>query len=172
MTNHLCKMLTLYSSLYKLQTCKSCNMYIQLNSKDLWILEIWNLTIQLINGLQKKGNKLKIENFRRRIGIAEKSPETRRDCWGGNVNHKSLFWLYHYEAETQDSTTVQVMKHYEAETLGHKSQSQNRDLWCLHYQPSNPFLFRGFFQQSLFSFWKFQFFITLVISVTQFQVKI
>ena len=27
------------------------------------------------------------------IGIAEKSHETRRDRWGGNVNDKSLFWL-------------------------------------------------------------------------------
>jgi len=33
----------------------------------------------------------KFENFKRRIGIAEKSHETRRDRWGGNVNHKSLF---------------------------------------------------------------------------------
>jgi len=42
----------------------------------------------------KKGNKLvslKIENFKRRIGIAEKTYKTRRDRWGGNVNHKSLF---------------------------------------------------------------------------------
>jgi len=34
---------------------------------------------------------IKIENFKMRIGIAEKSQETRRDCWGGHVNHKSLF---------------------------------------------------------------------------------
>jgi len=33
---------------------------------------------------------IKIENFKSRIGIAEKSHETRRDRWGGNVNHKSL----------------------------------------------------------------------------------
>ena len=26
--------------------------------------------------------------FKQGIGIAEKSQETRRDCWGGNVNHK------------------------------------------------------------------------------------
>jgi len=31
----------------------------------------------------------KIENFKRRIGITEKSHKTRRDCWGGNVNHRS-----------------------------------------------------------------------------------
>jgi len=34
---------------------------------------------------------LKIKFFKQVIGIAEKSQETRRDCWGGNVNHKSLF---------------------------------------------------------------------------------
>jgi len=34
--------------------------------------------------------KLKILN-KEYIGIAEKSKETRRDRWGGNVNHKSLF---------------------------------------------------------------------------------
>jgi len=33
---------------------------------------------------------IKIENFKRRIGIAGKSHKTRRDHWGGNVNHKSL----------------------------------------------------------------------------------
>jgi len=43
------------------------------------------------------------------------------------------------------------MKHYEAEMLGHKSHGL-----CDH--PSNPFLFRGFFQQSLFSFSNFQIF--------------
>jgi len=32
-----------------------------------------------------------IENFKRGIGIAEKTQKTRKDCWGGNVNHKSLF---------------------------------------------------------------------------------
>jgi len=54
-----------------------------------------------------------------RIEIAEKSHETRRDCWGGHVNHKSLFWLYNHWANEV----------YEAEILGHKRQSQNRDLW-------------------------------------------
>jgi len=29
--------------------------------------------------------------FKQGIGIAEKSLETRRDRWGGNVNPKSLF---------------------------------------------------------------------------------
>jgi len=28
----------------------------------------------------------KIENFENRIGIAEISQETKRDCWGGDVN--------------------------------------------------------------------------------------
>jgi len=30
------------------------------------------------------------KNFKQGIGIAEKSQETRRDCWGANVNHKFL----------------------------------------------------------------------------------
>ena len=33
----------------------------------------------------------KLEIFKMGIGIAEKSHETRRDRWDGNVNHKSLF---------------------------------------------------------------------------------
>jgi len=33
----------------------------------------------------------KIENFKRGTGIAGKTYKTRRDLWGGNVNHKSLF---------------------------------------------------------------------------------
>jgi len=39
----------------------------------------------------KKTGIIKIENFKRRIGIAEKSHKTRKDHWGGNVNHKFLF---------------------------------------------------------------------------------
>ena len=38
-----------------------------------------------------KLDKLKIENFKRGIGIAEKTYKTRSDCWGGDVNRKSLF---------------------------------------------------------------------------------
>jgi len=34
---------------------------------------------------------LKNKIFKQGIGIAEKNLETRRDCWGGNVNPKSLF---------------------------------------------------------------------------------
>jgi len=33
----------------------------------------------------------KLKKFKQGIGIAEKSQNTRRDCWGGNVNHKYLF---------------------------------------------------------------------------------
>ena len=37
-------------------------------------------------------DELKIENFQKGIGIAEKKVyKTRKDHWGGNVNHKSLF---------------------------------------------------------------------------------
>jgi len=32
---------------------------------------------------------MKNKFFNQGIGIAEKSQETRRDRWGGNVNHKS-----------------------------------------------------------------------------------
>ena len=34
---------------------------------------------------------LKNKIFKQGIGITEKSLETRRDHWGGNVNPKSLF---------------------------------------------------------------------------------
>jgi len=46
-----------------------------------------------MNGL-RKSHKLDVKNnkiFKLGIGIAEKSLETRRDRWGGNVNPKSLF---------------------------------------------------------------------------------
>ena len=36
---------------------------------------------------------IKNKIFKQGIGIAENSQETRRDHWGGNVNHKCLFWL-------------------------------------------------------------------------------
>jgi len=36
---------------------------------------------------------IKNKIFKQGIGIAEKSQETWRDLWGGNVNHKSLFWF-------------------------------------------------------------------------------
>jgi len=34
---------------------------------------------------------IKNEIFKQGIGIVEKSQETKRDRWGGNVNHKCLF---------------------------------------------------------------------------------
>jgi len=43
----------------------------------------------------KKAQKLewlKNKIFKQGIGIADRSQETRRDRWSGNVNHKSLFW--------------------------------------------------------------------------------
>ena len=36
-------------------------------------------------------NMKECKNFKQGIGIAEKSQETRRDRWGGNVNHKFQF---------------------------------------------------------------------------------
>ena len=48
-------------------------------------------TILALNLTAIKGDELKIGNFKMGIGIAEKSHKTRRDRWGGNANHKSLF---------------------------------------------------------------------------------
>ena len=44
-----------------------------------------------MNGLRKRTQTRMLKNkiFKQGIGIAEKSQETRRDRWGGNVNHKS-----------------------------------------------------------------------------------
>jgi len=44
------------------------------------------------------------------------------------------------------------MKHHEAELLRVRVKI---GIYGLHYHPSYPFLFHGFFQQSLFSFWNF-----------------
>jgi len=47
-----------------------------------------------MDGLRKSTQTRMIKNkiFKKQgIGIAEKSQETRRNRWGGNVNHKSLF---------------------------------------------------------------------------------
>ena len=47
--------------------------------------------------IKKKEHKLeclKNQIFKQGIGIAETSQETKRDRWGGNVNHKCLFWLH------------------------------------------------------------------------------
>ena len=41
--------------------------------------------------LEKSTQTRHIKNLKYEIGIAKKSHETRRDRWGGNVNHKSLF---------------------------------------------------------------------------------
>ena len=35
--------------------------------------------------------KQKIKILKYELGVAEKSQETRKNCWGGNVNHKCLF---------------------------------------------------------------------------------
>ena len=37
---------------------------------------------------------VKKQNFQTRNRDRWKSLETRRDCWGGNVNPKSLFWFH------------------------------------------------------------------------------
>ena len=48
-----------------------------------------NNSLQIYSQLQQMNKKLKI--LKRRRGISERSNETRKDCWGGNVNHNSLF---------------------------------------------------------------------------------
>ena len=73
------------------------------------------------------------KNFKQGIGIAEESQETRRDRWCGNVNHKSLY-------------DPVICSHFNWVKIG---------ICDLHYHHSDPFLFLGFFQQSLFLVWKF-----------------
>ena len=76
--------------------------------------------------------------------VAEKSQETRRDRWAGNVNHKFLFGSV-------------IHNHFNWVKIG----------FCgLYYHPSDPFLFLGFFfQQSLL---KILFYIT-TLRFTYFQ---
>jgi len=57
---------------------------------------MWPVWLSM-NGLRKKHTNQNVKKkyiFKQGIGIAEKSQETRRNRWGGNVNHKSLFWLH------------------------------------------------------------------------------
>jgi len=58
------------------------------------------------------------------MGIVEKAKKQE----GGIVNHKSLF-------------NSVIHKHFNGVKIG---------ICGLHYHPSDPFLFIGFFQQSLF----------------------
>ena len=54
----------------------------------------WVIAVKEYYKYEMNMNKwLKNKIFKQGIGIAEKSQETRRDRWGGNVNHKCLFWL-------------------------------------------------------------------------------
>jgi len=87
-----------------------------------------------------------------RIGITEKSHETRRDHWGGRVNHKSLFWLYNHSTKL-NKIWWSIMKVKCKDT----KVTVKMGIRGLHDHPSDLFLFRGFFQQSRFSFWNFQF---------------
>jgi len=45
------------------------------------------------------------------IGIAEKSHETRRDCWGGNVNHAQIpiLSLHDSYASFVDGSSVMML---------------------------------------------------------------
>jgi len=49
---------------------------------------LWDQKISVILEITRI---IKNKIFKQGIGIAEESQETRRDCCGGNVNHKSLF---------------------------------------------------------------------------------
>jgi len=49
------------------------------------------MSSKLIHTGYKKLHKPDEKKFGRGIGIAEKTYKTRKDRWGGNVNHKSLF---------------------------------------------------------------------------------
>ena len=77
------------------------------------------------------------------IGIAEKTYKTRRDHWGGNVNHKSLLTLCLHSSLASWCSSI---------CLGVKI-----GICGLHYHLSDSVLFCGFFQQSLFLFWLFPF---------------
>jgi len=72
---------------------------------------------------EKRTQTRKNKIFKQGIGIAEKSQETRRDRWDGNVNHNPYFDFV-------------IPKHFNGVKIG---------ICGLHYHPSNPFLFHGFF---------------------------
>jgi len=104
----------------------------------------------------------KIENFKRGTGITEKSDETMKLGW--YVNHKSLFWLCmtlmpRLLTAAQSWCFICWMAASWCFLNDHRVKI---GICSLHYHPSDPFLFHGFFQWSLFPFWNFQFFITLV----------
>ena len=64
-----------------------------------------------------------------------------------------------------DITTVTFQLHDTSFIDWHAYCGVKIGICHLHYHPNNPFLFCSFLQQSLFSFWIFQFFITLVIFI-------
>ena len=70
--------------------------------------------------------------FKQGIGIAEKSLETRRGAIRKMIH-------------IGDSV---IHKHFNGVKIG---------IWGLHYHPSDPFFFLGFFQRSLFLFENFIF---------------
>jgi len=114
----------------------------------------------------KKGNKLKIKNFKRRIGITEKSHGTRRDHWGGNVNCKSLFWLYNHSRSIMKLRTIRHSTNEASWSWIVESQSQNRDLWFT-WPPQRSLLVLWLFSAILLL--KFSTFIRLVNYVNPFS---
>ena len=93
----------------------------------------------------EKTRMLKKWNFKQGIVIAKKSQQTRRDCWGGNVNHKSNPYFGSIKMLTDNWVKIGICG--------------------LHCHPSNPFLFVSFFLQSLFLVQKFHFFLTFLSPV-------
>jgi len=94
-----------------------------------------------------------------------KSQKENRDRWKKPWNKKgSLGWqckpqipiLTLWSFKKHHEVAIQQMKH---ELLRVRVKM---GICGLHYHPNDPFLFHGFFQWSPFSFWNFQFFITLV----------
>ena len=71
----------------------------------------------------------KIGNFKMGTGIAEKSHETRRDRWGGNVTKIPILTLCH-KFLVACSVILKLVK------IG---------ICGLHHRPSDSFLLRGFF---------------------------
>ena len=85
-----------------LQILHSTNIMLPVSLSYVVVMYIVNCGVWWCNliheWIKKKEHKLewlKNKIFKQGIGITEKSQKTRRDHWGGNVNHKSLFWLHY-----------------------------------------------------------------------------
>ena len=115
--------------------------------------DLYNLWI-----LKKNINKI----FKQGIGIAEKSLETRRDHWGGNVNPNPYFDLViHKVIHIGDSVICKVIrKHCNGVKIG---------IWGLHYHPQRSLLVSRLFSAIPIPCLKFLFLIILVHTYTHFS---